>query len=142
MVAKKRRLWSILLILSLVGILFAGCSTNNTASNTPTPTENNTTPENTTEPETEPTADEPVDGGTIVLSTFSDIVTLNPIFIGDTSSGDVEQFLFAKLYDIDREGNVVVEPWSLAAEPPQISEDGLTYTVKLKDTAKWNDGSR
>ncbi|MCT2197390.1 peptide-binding protein [Paenibacillus sp. p3-SID1389] len=140
MVAKKRRLWSILLILSLVGILFAGCSTNNTASNTPTPTENNTTPENTTEPETEPTADEPVDGGTIVLSTFSDIVTLNPIFIGDTSSGDVEQFLFAKLYDIDREGNVVVEPWSLAAEPPQISEDGLTYTVKLKDTAKWNDG--
>lgn len=81
MVAKKRSLWSILLILSLVGILFTGCSTNNTASNTPTPTENNTTPENTTEPEAEPSPDEPVDGGTITLSTFSDIVSLNPIFI-------------------------------------------------------------
>ncbi|ECH9276670.1 peptide ABC transporter substrate-binding protein, partial [Salmonella enterica subsp. enterica] len=103
-------------------------------------TENNTTPENTTEPETEPSADEPVDGGAIVLGTFSDIVTVNPIFVNDTSSGDVVQFLFAKLYDLDREGNVAVEPWSLAAELPQISEDGLTYTVKLKDTAKWSDG--
>ncbi len=140
MVANKKSLWSILLILSLVGILFTGCSTNNTASNTPTPTENNTTPENTTEPETEPSADEPVDGGAIVLGTFSDIVTVNPIFVNDTSSGDVVQFLFAKLYDLDREGNVAVEPWSLAAELPQISEDGLTYTVKLKDTAKWSDG--
>lgn len=140
MVANKKRLWSILLVLSLIGILFTACSTNNTASNSPTPTENNTTPENTTEPETEPSADEPVDGGTIVVGTFSDIVTVNPIFVNDTSSGDVVQFLFAKLYDLDREGNVAVEPWSLAAELPQISEDGLTYTVKLKDTAKWSDG--
>lgn len=28
----------------------------------------------------------------------------------------------------------------LAAEMPEISEDGLTYTIKLKDNLKWSDG--
>ncbi|RCX15589.1 peptide/nickel transport system substrate-binding protein [Fontibacillus phaseoli] len=136
---KKMNWWSVLLIVSLIGILFTGCSTNNNAA-TPAPAENNKTNEQKTNTEAPPAADEPVDGGTITLSTFSDIVSLNPIFINDTSSGDVAQFLFAKLYDLNREGNVTAEPWSLAAEAPQVSEDGKTYTVRLKDSAKWSDG--
>ncbi|CAM4435895.1 peptide-binding protein [Paenibacillus macerans] len=136
---RRSKLWSVLLILSLVGILFTGCSTDNTASKTPAP-ENKTPTENSSEPGTDKAANEPVDGGTLTLSSFSDIVNVNPILINDTSSGDVEQFIFAKLYDLDREGNVAAEPWSLAAELPQISEDSKTYTVKLKDTAKWSDG--
>ncbi|WP_410770135.1 ABC transporter substrate-binding protein [Fontibacillus sp. BL9] len=139
MKGKKMNWWSVLLIVSLIGILFTGCSTNNNAAN-PAPAENNKTNEQKTNTEAPPAADEPVDGGTITLSTFSDIVSLNPIFINDTSSGDVAQFLFAKLYDLNREGNVTAEPWSLAAELPQVSEDGKTYTVKLKDSAKWSDG--
>lgn len=138
---KRMNWWSVLLIVSLVGILFTGCSTNNNAStSTPPATENNTNKENDTQTEAPPAADQPVDGGTITLSTFSDIVSLNPVFINDTSSGDVAQFLFAKLYDLNREGNVTAEPWSLAAEAPKVSEDGKTYTVKLKDSAKWSDG--
>lgn len=138
---KRMNWWSVLLIVSLVGILFTGCSTNNNAStSTPPATENNTNKENNTQTEAPPAADQPVDGGTITLSTFSDIVSLNPVFINDTSSGDVAQFLFAKLYDLNREGNVTAEPWSLAAEAPKVSEDGKTYTVKLKDSAKWSDG--
>ncbi|GJM68387.1 hypothetical protein HMSSN036_06030 [Paenibacillus macerans] len=136
---RRGKLWSVLLILSLVGILFTGCSTDNTASKTPAP-ENKAPTENSSEPGTDKAANEPVDGGTLTLSSFSDIVNVNPILINDTSSGDVEQFIFAKLYDLDREGNVAAEPWSLAAELPQISEDSKTYTVKLKDTAKWSDG--
>ncbi len=75
------------------------------------------------------------------MGTFSDIVTVNPVFQSDTSSGDVSKLILAQLYDLDRQGNVVAEPWSLAAEPPQISEDGKTYTVKLKPEAKWTDGT-
>lgn len=138
---KKRNWWSILLIVSLIGILFTGCSTNNNASNGNTPAESAAPTESAAPEATEaPAADAPVDGGSIVLSSFSDIVNINPLLIGDTSSGDVANFLFASIYDIDRAGNIAAEPWSLAAELPQISEDGLTYTVKLKDTIKWSDG--
>ncbi len=48
--------------------------------------------------------------------------------------------VLASLYDVDPKGNLVVSETSLAAEMPEISEDGLTYTVKLKDTPKWTDG--
>lgn len=137
---KKRNWWSILLIVSLIGILFTGCSTNNTA-NTPNATAESTAPAESAAPEASaPAADAPVDGGTLVLSSFSDIVNINPLLIGDTSSGDIANFVFAQIYDLDRAGNVTAEPWSLAAELPEISADGLTYTVKLKDTIKWSDG--
>ena len=139
--AKKRKWWSSLLVVSLVGVLFTGCSTNNTASTPTNAPAATTAPAESAAPEaTEVSADTPVDGGTIVLSTFSDIVNINPLLINDTSSGDIAQFVFASLYDLDRAGNVTAEPWSLAAELPTISEDGLTYTVKLKDTIKWSDG--
>lgn len=140
--AKKRKWWSGLLVLSLVGVLFTGCSTNNTAGSSTSAPAATTAPAESAAPDaTEaPAADAPVDGGTLVTSSFSDIVNINPLLVNDTSSGDVAQFVFAKLYNLDREGNVQAEDWSLAAALPEISEDGLTYTVKLKDTAKWSDG--
>ncbi|GFR38139.1 peptide-binding protein [Insulibacter thermoxylanivorax] len=81
------------------------------------------------------------DGGTFTFSSFSDIVSINPLFMQDTASSDAAHWLLAKLYDLNREGLVVAEPWSIAAEEPIISDDGLTYTVKLKDYAKWSDGT-
>jgi peptide/nickel transport system substrate-binding protein len=138
---KKRNWWSILLIVSLIGILFTGCSTNNNENNSSATAESTTAPAETTAPEASaPAADAPVDGGTLVMSTFSDIVNINPLLLNDTSSGDVSHFVFAQIYDLDRAGNVTAEPWSLASELPEISADGLTYTVKLKDTIKWSDG--
>ncbi|MRN56323.1 peptide-binding protein [Paenibacillus monticola] len=135
---KKRNWWSVLLIVSLLGILFTGCSTNNTANNAPA---ESTAPTESAVPEaTEAVADGPVDGGTLVMSTFSDVVNINPLLVNDTASGDIAQFVFASLFDLDREGNVTAQPWSLAAELPVISTDGLTYTVKLKETIKWSDG--
>jgi peptide/nickel transport system substrate-binding protein len=82
----------------------------------------------------------PVNGGTLTYGAFSDIVTLDPIYIADTASGDAAQFIFAPLYDLDRQGNLVVQPWDLAAEPLQVSGDGKTYTLKLRQDAKWSDG--
>ncbi|KLU59433.1 oligopeptide-binding protein AppA precursor [Peptococcaceae bacterium CEB3] len=121
---KYQKVFSVLVALLTVGLLLSGCSS--------TPTANNVSNANA--------STQPVDGGTLTVSSFSDIVTLNPLFIQDTASQDAATFLFANVYDLDRQGNLVVEPWSLAKELPQISADGKTYTVKLKDTAKWSDG--
>ncbi|MCE5168989.1 ABC transporter substrate-binding protein [Paenibacillus profundus] len=132
---------SLLLIMVLIGTLLSACGGSNTATNPPkeepTPSENTSQ----TEPAKENTTKTPKDGGTLTMGTFSDIVTVNPVFQSDTSSGDVSKLILAQLYNLDREANVVAEPWSLAAEPPQISEDGKTYTVKLKPEAKWTDGT-
>lgn len=82
----------------------------------------------------------PVDGGTLTWSTSSDIVTMNYFFINDTASQDVANLIFAYLYNVDPEGKLVADDAAIAAELPEISEDGKTYTIKLKDTPKWSDG--
>lgn len=87
-----------------------------------------------------PTAQGPVDGGTLTMGTFADIVNLNPILINDTSSGDLASLLLASLYDVDAQGALVADDWALAAAMPQVSSDGKTYTIKLKETPKWSDG--
>lgn len=45
--------------------------------------------------------------------------------------------MFAGLYRVNDDSELV--PF-IAAELPEVSEDGLTYTVKLRDDAKWSDG--
>ncbi|MBO7749017.1 peptide-binding protein [Paenibacillus sp. MWE-103] len=150
--SKTKRLTVLLSIMALAGSMAAGCSNNSNSgtNNTDAPAANNgqnanqpanEAPANSgTDAATTPSADAPVDGGTLTVGTFSDINSVNPIYIADTASGDLATFLNANLYDVDRSNNLVVEPWSLAAELPTISADGLTYTVKLKPEAKWSDG--
>ncbi len=146
---KATRWLSCLTIIALVGILLAGCSDSGSNKNAnsnakptdpPAPSNTTTTNEATTNANTPDTTGQPVEGGTLTISTFSDIVSINPVYVGDTSSGDIETLIFARLYDLDRNANLAVEPWSIAAELPKISADGKTYTVKIKNYAKWSDG--
>ena len=44
---------------------------------------------------------------------------------------------FSGLYAYDAEGQLVPE---LAAEEPEVSEDGLTYVFTIRDGLKWSDG--
>jgi peptide/nickel transport system substrate-binding protein len=128
-------------VLALLATLLAACSGNKTPESSPSasPSPSPSASESASpSPSASPSG--PVDGGTVTFSTFTDLVQINPILINDTSSGDVERMINAYLYDLDRNANLAVEPWSLAAELPKISADGLTYTVKLKSTAHWNDG--
>ncbi|TYP68054.1 peptide-binding protein [Paenibacillus methanolicus] len=145
---KPNKLMLCLSIMALAGSVLAGCSNGNNTGGNNAPADNagnnkaanapaNNAPAE--EPAT-PDANTPVDGGELVVSSFSDIVSINPIFVGDTASGDIDYLVNARLLDLDRAGNVVAEEWSLAAELPQVSEDGLTYTIKLKPEAKWSDG--
>lgn len=146
MMGGRRKVLAILFSILLLGVLLAACSSGGDA---PAATGGDTEPPANETPSTQPEqpTDEqqgsggPKDGGTFTFSSFSDIVTINPIFMQDTASSDAAYFLLARLYDLNREGMVVAEPWSLAAEEPEVSEDGLTYTIKLKDYAKWTDGT-
>lgn len=120
----KRKWLTPVAAMTVAGLLIAGCGTgsgNNTSNTTGS-------------------TGQPKDGGTLTVSTFSDIVNADPLFVTDTSSGDVDQFMYASLYDTDAKGNVVADPYSLASDNLQASADGLTYTVKMKTNAKWSDG--
>ena len=44
---------------------------------------------------------------------------------------------FSGLFAYDEEGQLIPE---LAAEMPEVSEDGLTYTFKIREGLKWSDG--
>ncbi len=46
---------------------------------------------------------------------------------------------FSGLFAYDEEGQLIPE---LAADMPEVSEDGLTYTFKLRDGLKWSDGEK
>jgi ABC-type dipeptide transport system, periplasmic component len=133
----------LLICVLLVGGMLAACANKSDSNNSGSTNNSSTNNSSDTGGSSSSGGDsgDPVDGGTITLATFSDIVTVNPIFVNDTSSGDAVVFLMAKLYDLNREGLVTAEPWSIAAEEPIISDDGLTYTVKLKNYAKWSDGT-
>lgn len=50
---------------------------------------------------------------------------------------DISDVMFAHLNGVDEKGNVIPE----LADLPEISEDKLTYTYKIKKDANWSDGT-
>jgi len=113
-------------------LLVSACSKSEPKESTPPPASNTT--QTTTDPNT------PKDGGTITISTFSDIVTVNPIMFEDTASGDLIYLIFSNLYDLNAKGEIEVNDRTIAAELPKVSDDQKSYTIKLKSTGKWSDG--
>jgi peptide/nickel transport system substrate-binding protein len=86
------------------------------------------------------TSDQPKSGGTLTFRLDADAQTMNP-FEGassDVSTARAIQWLWPNLYDADKNLNIVP---GLADGMPTVSSDQLTWTVKLKKTAKWSDGS-
>jgi len=52
--------------------------------------------------------------------------------------GYIKNFMWSRLLMIDGEGTV---KGGDLAETYEVSDDGLTYTIKIKDNAKWHDGT-
>lgn len=73
----------------------------------------------------------------IVVNAMSEPPAIDPAIATDTTSGWVLDHIFEGLYTRDKDGNPVLG----AAEDVQVSEDGKTYTFKLREDAKWSDGS-
>lgn len=130
-------MWVALLAVLTAGSLLLSACGGKTTNPTNEPSGN----QGTSEPSTTPEPATSGGGGTLTIGTFSDIVALNPIMIDDTSSGAIAFLIFANLYDVSAAANIEVTERSIAAELPKVSDDQKTYTIKLKDYAKWSDGS-
>lgn len=77
-------------------------------------------------------------GGAIDVATIGEPPTLDPMTSTADLVGIITQHMFETLYTFD--GNWAVAPL-LAADLPEISEDGLTYTIALRDGVTFHDGS-
>lgn len=77
-------------------------------------------------------------GGRIVEGVLSDPVTANPLLASDLPSRELAAALYEPLYSTYPDGRPLSR---LAAGPPQVSADNLTYRVALRPDATWSDGS-
>jgi peptide/nickel transport system substrate-binding protein len=78
-----------------------------------------------------------IPGGRLVLATFGDPKTFNPIMQNETSSVTVNRYLFESLLNFDGiTGELepgLVESWT-------NTPDGKTWTFKLRKNLRWSDG--
>jgi ABC-type transport system substrate-binding protein len=84
-------------------------------------------------------AETPKAGGTISIAFQAEPVTLDPAISWDVAGWTVEDSIFNALYRYAPkpgvEGTELIP--DLAAEMPEISEGGTTYTIKLRPDAKF-----
>lgn len=78
-----------------------------------------------------------VPGGRLVISTFGDPKTFNPIASNEGSSEDIYRFIFESLLKMDMPSQKMLpglaDKWSVAA-------DQKTWTFKLRQGLLWSDG--
>src|SRR6266849_499325 len=90
-----------------------------------------------TSPSSTPAATEQIQqGGRIIEGTISDIATMQPILVADTSSARVVNLI----YD-----NILIQDAKNGEPTPRMatfsaSADGLTYTFEMNAKANWSDG--
>lgn len=116
----KKVLTTLIALMVFVTVV-AACSGNNGNANNPNNEGGQTT--------------EPKQGGNLIIAVASDPVILNPNYAGDRVSLTINQALFSPLFQVS-EG----EKTYYLAKGLELSEDGLTYTLTLRDDAKWHDG--
>jgi ABC-type transport system substrate-binding protein len=82
-------------------------------------------------------AAEPKKGGTVSISTESDLPTLDPLGLASFSDRNGGLLLYDTLLDIDAKGNVVPN----IAERIDASEDVMTFKLTLRGGVKFSDGT-
>lgn len=75
-------------------------------------------------------------GGTLKVQFDVEVASMDPQIATDGTSFEVIAAVTESLYSVDADGNPILA----MAESAEKSEDGLTYTFKLKD-AKWSNGT-
>ncbi len=86
----------------------------------------------------EPVSSDVVEGGRLVMALSSEPDTLDATYSGSFYSRFVMNAMCEKLYDTDQNAELVPQ---LAAGLPELSEDGLTYTLPIRQDATFSDGS-
>lgn len=77
-------------------------------------------------------------GGVVNVATIGELNTLDPTIATGDLLGMVTQHFFETLYTFDAEWNVTP---LLAAELPEVTEDGKVHTIRLREGVTFHDGS-
>jgi peptide/nickel transport system substrate-binding protein len=80
----------------------------------------------------------PVTGDWLVIHSISDPEQLNPLTSNDSASSEVLGFIFESL--LTREPRTLELKPLIAEARPEISQDKLTYTFKIRKDARFQDG--
>jgi len=80
-----------------------------------------------------------VEGNFIEGVSAGDAETLNWLLAVDSASHSYAGYTLGSLATYDNQWNVVLRH---LAKPVEISEDGLTYIMTIRDDLKWSDGTR
>jgi peptide/nickel transport system substrate-binding protein len=83
-------------------------------------------------------SDKPVTGDWLVIHSLSDPEQLNPLTSSDASSSEVLGFIFESL--LTREPRTLELKPLVAVARPEISQDKLIYTFKIRRDARFQDG--
>jgi peptide/nickel transport system substrate-binding protein len=83
-------------------------------------------------------AGKPVTGDWLVIHSLSDPEQLNPLTSSDASSSEVNSYIFESLLTHEPR-TMELKPY-IAAARPEISEDKLTYTFKIRKDVRFQDG--
>ena len=79
-------------------------------------------------------------GGTLIAALPGDIATTDPVFVNDSNSAYVLGNVLQGLMGF-APGTIKDPVPVLAAEQPTVTSDGLTYTFKLRQGVKFQDGT-
>lgn len=77
-------------------------------------------------------------GGSLVAALRLDSGPLDPTFTDTVSGKTVFANMCEKLYDVDEQLEIVPQ---LAAELPEVSEDGKRVTIRVREGVRFNDGT-
>ncbi|WP_455542866.1 peptide ABC transporter substrate-binding protein, partial [Intestinibacter sp.] len=77
------------------------------------------------------------DKTTVNVAIGGDAVFLDPAIVDDSITNNILCQTTDGLYKLDKDGNLIP---NLATDLPEVSEDGLTYTIKMKEGTKWSNG--
>ncbi|MDG0791034.1 ABC transporter substrate-binding protein [Cohnella ginsengisoli] len=135
MLNRNKKRFSGIVVLALLTMLASACSGNNNANNA-SPSASGTASASASASGSQPAASgEAKDGGSLIVAVASDPVVLNPNYAGDRVSLTIDQALYAPLFQVNNGKKTFY-----LADSLDLSEDKLTYTLKLKSGLTWHDG--
>ncbi len=76
-------------------------------------------------------------GGTYAEANLGPIDTLNPLYASSSAEITASRLLFSSLYTYDSTGHLKGD----LAESIQAENNGTSYTVKIRPSARWHDGT-